>query len=242
MLRDEHQLNTTEIALYFYLLEVCNATNWVNPFKRNSAKVMADLKMNRATFNRARVRLRRCQILTYLSVNGTANTTYQLADLEAIYRDRYRPTETGSSTGNDTGVDTGGSAGSDTLNKNSKQKPKPKQKQIIKINYSDAFDFFADTANNRLLQEKFGLSDEDIAVHFKTFYDSKIDLGGLDNKSAAEIAGYFYNWLPKQLAAGQQEKGKSSAKKESFAAPGQPVRGVAAALKFADVKMRGEGA
>lgn len=37
-LHEEHSFTTTEIALYFHLLEVCNICQWKNPFKRKKLK------------------------------------------------------------------------------------------------------------------------------------------------------------------------------------------------------------
>ena len=229
--QQQHALNTTDIALYFYLLEVCNSTNWVNPFKRNTAKAMSDLKISRSSFDRSRNRLSRHGVLHYRALNGTPNVTYQLTDLEALYRNRFSKPHIGADVGTDQGYD----IGTDQLNKNSKQKPK----QIaVVVSCYDAFNFFADTKNKGLLGEKYNLNNSEIESFFKTFYDSKIDLGDLDNKTLPEIARNFYYWLPKHLAALHPEKEKSFAKKERFTAQQQPVRGVAAALKFAGVKMR----
>ncbi len=237
MLHEKHAFSATDISLYFYLLEVCNAANWVNPFKRNTAKLLADLSMTRATFFRSRTRLKNAGILNFRSSNGTPNVTYQLIDLEVMYRDRNQPVITTTVTGDDTANDTAAATGSETLNKNSKPKPK----QVAVVPYANAFDFFVDTANCILLKQRYNLQNEGIAAFFKTFYDSKIDLGDLNNKTIEEIARNFYYWLPKHLSATGKEK--SSAKKESFrnaAVNHQPLRGVAAAMKFATVKMRGE--
>jgi hypothetical protein len=238
LLHREHAFTSTEISLYFYLLEVCNSANWVNPFKRNTAKILADLKFSRSSLERARKKLQTCGIIDYKSINGTANVTYQLADLELLFRSRRQPIATASDAGNDIGSDKGSDAGNDKgrdqLNKNNK----PKQAEVV--NYSSAFDFFVNTANCRLLKEKFALDTDGLNHYFRIFYDSKIDLGDLDNKTLAETAKNFYYWLPKHLAA--QNKEKSCAKKESSYRPGaaQPLRGVAAAMKFANVKMREE--
>jgi hypothetical protein len=201
---------------------------------------MADLNIARATFFRSRGRLSKCGILNFKSINGTPNVTYNLTDLELIYRDRNKSIDPVDDPGNAIGIDPGVVTGSDTLNKNSKPKPKPKQAAVI--TYADVFNFFADTGNCRLLKEKFGLDDAAIAGFFKVFYDSKIDLGDLNNKTPAETARNFYYWLPKHLAAEQREKEKNYAKKESVRQPGkqQPLRGLAVAMKFAAVKMRGD--
>src|ERR1700712_5158678 len=99
LLHEKHALNATDTALYFYLLEVCNSTNWVNPFKRNNAKVMADLHLSRATFFRSRSKLKKAGILNFRSINGTPNVTYNLTDLELTYRDRNQPVTGNTNTG-----------------------------------------------------------------------------------------------------------------------------------------------
>jgi len=237
LLHQKHELTPTDTALYFYLLEVCNSTNWVNPFKRNNAKVLADLHISRATFFRSRSKLKKAGLLTFGPKNGTANVTYKLTDLEATYRDRNQPDTAVKGSGNDTGCDPGFVSGSVTLNKNNKPKPK----QVVVISCEQAFAFYVETMNNRMLKDRFGLDNNAMLAHFKTFYDSKIDLGDLDNKTIEQIARNFYYWLPIHLAAGQKQKEKSCAKKENHTRPNeQPLRGVAAAMKFVAVKMREE--
>ena len=233
---EKHSLTPTDTALYFYLLEVCNSTNWVNPFKRNNAKVLADLHLSRATFFRSRSKLKKAGLLTFGPQNGTANVTYKLTDLEAMYRNRNQPDTTVNDSAADTGSDPGFVAGAVTLNKNNKPKPK----QVVVITCEQAFAFYVETTNNRMLKDRFGFDNNAMLAHFKTFYDSKIDLGDLDNKTIEQIARNFYYWLPIHLAAAQKQKEKSFAKKEKTGGAGfeQPQRGFAVAMKFADVKMR----
>ncbi|MCR8558326.1 hypothetical protein KXD93_11755 [Mucilaginibacter sp. BJC16-A38] len=228
LLHEKHAFNATDTALYFYLLEVCNSTNWVNPFKRNTAKLLADLKISRSSLERSRKRLKAVGILKFRSVNGTANVTYQLSDLEAIFRDKFTTTEQGADKAADKGID----KAADQLNKNSK----PKQEVVVSC--QQAFGFYVETKNNRILSDRFRLDNYAMQDYFKIFYDSKIDLGDLNNKTIEEIARNFYYWLPKHLAANQKEK--SCAKKENYGrtANAQPLRGVAAAMKFAGVEMR----
>ncbi|TWI94049.1 hypothetical protein JN11_04866 [Mucilaginibacter frigoritolerans] len=238
MLHEKHAFSATDISLYFYLLEVCNAANWVNPFRRNNAKILADLNLARNTFIRSRRKLKELGILNYSSAKGVANVTYKLADLETLYRGRNKAVTTAADTGNDTGCGLPSGLPFDPLNKNSKPKPK----QVIVVPYANAFNFFVDTANCILLKQRYDIENEGVAAFFKTFYDSKIDLGDLNNKTIEEIARNFYYWLPKHLGATGKEK--SCVKKESIRRPEagkhQPLRGVAAAMKFATVKMRGE--
>ncbi len=232
MLHEKHELNATDTALYFYLLEICNSANWVNPFKRNTAKIMADLKISRSSLERSRKRLRSAGIIKYKSVNGTANTTYQLTNLETTFKNRFKGDEQDA----DQGIDQSMDKGTNQLNKNNKPKPKPKQAVVVSC--EQAFAFYAETRNNRLIKDRWRLDNNQVRDLFRTFYDSKIDLGDLNNKTIEEIARNFYYWLPKHLAAKQKEK--SSAKKERSAAVNhhQPQRGFAAAIKFTGVTMR----
>lgn len=234
MLHEKHSFNPTEITLYFYLLEVCNAANWVNPFKRNSVRVMADLKIARSTFFRARRRLLDAKIIDFNTQRGVANTTYRMTDLEAIYRDRNKAVTHTPGTGADTPCDTPFGTTGESLNKNTKPKPK----QAVVVPQAEAFSFFAHTENYNLLKQQYNLDDKGIAAHFSTFYRSKIDLGDLNNKTLADTARNFYYWLPKHLLAKWKEK--NCAKKERGSPVALPLRGVAVAMKFAAVKMREE--
>ncbi len=83
--QDEHQFTTTEIALYFNLLKICNSLRWANPFKRNSSKITADLGISKSTLEKSRNRLKQAGIIDFKSINGSANVTYLLADLTKIY-------------------------------------------------------------------------------------------------------------------------------------------------------------
>eukprot|EP01037_Dinobryon_pediforme_P019683 gene19683-20147_t len=203
MLHEKHSFNPTEITLYFYLLEVCNAANWVNPFKRNSVRIMADLKIARSTFFRARRRLLDAKIIDFNTQRGVANTTYRMTDLEAIYRDRNKAVTATPGTGADTPCETPFG--------------------------TTAFSFFAHTENYNLLKQQYNLDDKGIAAHFSTFYRSKIDLGDLNNKTLADTARNFYYWLPKHLLAKWKEK--NCAKKERGSPVALPLRGVAVAMK-----------
>ena len=154
LLHSKHDLNATDTSLYFYLLEVCNSANWVNPFKRNNAKIITDLRITRTTFFRSRRKLSLCGILYFKSASGKANVTYQLTDLEMVYRNRNEAVICTNSPGHGSGSDSGIGSAFGTLNKNSKPKPK----QTVVVNQADAFNFFAGTGNYRLLKEKSGLA------------------------------------------------------------------------------------
>ena len=76
---EENSFTPTEISLYFYLLEVCNLCQWKNPFKRNNAKIEADLSISYKTLKNARNSLKQAGIIDFSTKNGSPNTSYFLA-------------------------------------------------------------------------------------------------------------------------------------------------------------------
>ncbi|MDR2919706.1 MAG: hypothetical protein LBV72_10135 [Tannerella sp.] len=77
-LHELHQFSVTEIALYFHLLEICNRCSWTNPFKRNNARISADLDVSINTLKNARNHLQQSGLITFTSKAGNANVTYQI--------------------------------------------------------------------------------------------------------------------------------------------------------------------
>lgn len=182
---------------------------------------MGDLRMIKKTLERSRQRLKQCGIIDFKAARGNANITYQLIELEALFKQ-------GGGVACDVACDVAaGAAGNVALNKNNKPKPK----QLAAVDYTAALNFFNSTHNCRLLMERHQLFPLEIDACFEVFYKSKIDLGDLAGKTAEDVARNFYYWLPKHLAARQKEK--TCAKKEK----GPEQRGVAAALDFANAKM-----
>ena len=84
--QDVHQLGTSEIALYFYLLEVCNKTGWTGTFNRNNYKVMTDLSIRSyKTLQSIRDKLSNAEVLVFVQKNGEANVSYKLIELGKKY-------------------------------------------------------------------------------------------------------------------------------------------------------------
>jgi hypothetical protein len=85
--QEMNQLGTSEIAMYFYMLEIWNKTGWIGCFKRNNYKVMADLSIRSIkTLQSIRDRLQTAGILTFRQRNGVANVEYVMNDLSKFYR------------------------------------------------------------------------------------------------------------------------------------------------------------
>ncbi len=84
--QEAHQLGTSEIALYFHLLEICNKTGWTGTFNRNNYKVMSDLSIRSyKTFQSVRDKLSSAGIIVFVQKNGDANCRYELNDLGKKY-------------------------------------------------------------------------------------------------------------------------------------------------------------
>lgn len=85
--QEVNQLGISEIAFYFYLLEVWNKTGWTGTFKRNNYKVMADLSIKSyKTLQSVRDKLKAAGVLSFVQRNGDANTEYRMLDLGNFYQ------------------------------------------------------------------------------------------------------------------------------------------------------------
>lgn len=192
--QEEHSLSTTDIALYFNLLKICNAAKWVNPFKRNTAKILSDLCISRPTLERSRNRLKQAGLIEFKSLNGSPNVTYVVADLTKNI--------TAIVTACDKGIVTGHDAGRDTLNSSNTIRGKVVEFEIVN-------DFLTTTATFRHLGEKYKVP---IPLKFKEFWDLKVDLGEFNNQTKEDLVKFFSYWLPKNLIIESDIKKQSEPK------------------------------
>ncbi|MDR2084366.1 MAG: hypothetical protein LBP67_05165 [Bacteroidales bacterium] len=81
---EEHSFNTTEVAVYFHLLEICNICHWKNPFKRNNSKIEADLGISFNTLKNARNKLRQAGLIRFETRNGSPNVIYTLSNFDEV--------------------------------------------------------------------------------------------------------------------------------------------------------------
>lgn len=79
-----HSFSTTEIALYFYLVEIFNICQWTNQIKRNNRRTEADLDISFNTLKSARNRLQQAGLIYFKSVNGNANVSYSLSNFDEV--------------------------------------------------------------------------------------------------------------------------------------------------------------
>lgn len=77
-------LDTTCIALYSYLIRVCNDCRRQNPFKRRNDKIEGDLGISRNTLIKARESLSECGLISFRTQNGVANVEYTLSNIDEV--------------------------------------------------------------------------------------------------------------------------------------------------------------
>lgn len=76
---NQHSFNTTEIALYFYMIEVFNLCHWKDQIKRNNRRVEADLGISFVTLKNARNKLQQAGVLFFETKTKNANVSYTLS-------------------------------------------------------------------------------------------------------------------------------------------------------------------
>jgi predicted transcriptional regulator len=225
---EEHLFGPTEIALYFHLLDISNKCNWTNPFKRRNTKICSDLNISKPTLDRSRNKLSQAGLIRFISVGkGDPNIKYILMDGTEKEQEKLKNITSDVTTPVTSPV-------TSNVQHNINLKQKQNLGEVEAITSDAGFNFFKQTANCRLLREKYNLETDDLELHFKNFFDSKVDLGEFKNKKLEDIARNFYYWLPIHIQI--LEKEKSSGQKEKAH---EAQRGVAAVLTaFSNVKRR----
>ena len=82
--QDNNQHNVTEIALYFYLMNVANRGCWANSFQRLNARIMLDLGVSSKTLSKARNGLKQSGLIDFKTTKGSKYTTYTFGRLPDI--------------------------------------------------------------------------------------------------------------------------------------------------------------
>ncbi|HEY4326133.1 MAG TPA: Lin1244/Lin1753 domain-containing protein [Mucilaginibacter sp.] len=84
-------------------------------------------------------------------------------------------------------------------NKEKDNKENNTSEKLVVVDFEVANNFFIESRNCRVLQEINKIPQDDISIYFKRFFDEKIDIGELNNKSPGDIVKHFTMWLPKIL-------------------------------------------
>lgn len=116
-----HSFNVTDIALYFYLLDVFNICQWTNQIKRNNRKVETDLGISYKTLVNSRNRLQQAEVLYFKSKNGNANVSYSLGKFTEVEGE------------------VGGEVGDEVRARSGKSKDKHKLNKTFKIKEREVF-------------------------------------------------------------------------------------------------------
>ena len=83
-LHEAYQFTVTEIALYFYLMEVRNKCLWADSIKRNNAKITVDLSISFHTLQNARNKLKQAGAFDFKTQNGSPNVIYTFANFAKV--------------------------------------------------------------------------------------------------------------------------------------------------------------
>ena len=70
----EFNFSDKEIALYFYLLNVCNRLTWKNPFGQSNAMMIAKFGWGKTSFDSAKKRLKDAGLIDFKAGDGRGNT------------------------------------------------------------------------------------------------------------------------------------------------------------------------
>ncbi len=75
---------------------------------------------------------------------------------------------------------------------------------IVVVEYAQAFNFFLESKNFRVLQEVHKIDEVSIKKFFERFYNEKVDIGELNNKTAGDMVKHFTMWLPKIIVSNKK--------------------------------------
>ncbi|RLJ31398.1 hypothetical protein CLU97_0816 [Chryseobacterium sp. 7] len=73
-----HSFNSTEIALYMYLIRINDLCSWKESFKHNNSKIIAGIKVTFKTLANARNKLKQAGMIDFVTKNGASETLYSL--------------------------------------------------------------------------------------------------------------------------------------------------------------------
>jgi hypothetical protein len=87
IIHEEYAFSPESVALYFYLLKINNTLSWKASFRRNNAKIQADLSIHRKKLLEAKKELADSGLIDFSSSKTNGNVTY------SICRNKLNPNE-----------------------------------------------------------------------------------------------------------------------------------------------------
>lgn len=152
-LNKEHAFNTSEIALYFHLLDVSNSLSWKNPFRQGNIQICAAIGISEPTVKTARNKLFQVGLIEFKSGKVKRELTeYRLIEL------------VGESLGKTLGVNLGEGIGEnnfhlnvlgENLGKNNLHQSQPQTfHQSLANAFTEPFDFNKQKQNKTKLNKK----------------------------------------------------------------------------------------
>lgn len=94
---------------------------------------------------------------------------------------------------------------------------------IVVVEYACAKDFFLSSRNFRVLKDLNHLDDFQMENFFKRYYDEKIDIGELNNKTESDMVKHFSMWLPKIILSEKNNKNGNKLEKPRLEVIGNTI-------------------
>lgn len=206
---EEHSFTTTEVALYFYLLKVCNICHWKNPFKRNNSKIEADLGICYGTLKNARNKLQQLGLISFKTLSGSPNVVYTLLNFREVNVEVDNENTVEVDNEDTVEVD----SLKDKLNETKLNNERETPARELFFTIENLFKEFSEHSWLEQVGMNYQISPEKIKKFFKEFCDELLLKGGL--KSKEDFKSHFINWLKIQITKNnvnkpQRPKGKFS--------------------------------
>lgn len=199
---ERHSFNTTDIALYFHLVEICNICTWENPFKRNNARICADLSITLNTLKNARNKLKQANLIDFDSMQGNANVKYELK-------------ESRSSKFDEVGIDVDSDVSVEVVTKLPPIKDKHKLNKTFKIKEREVFveekylQVLSEMQNDRIWSDPLCMNTQTTPKEFQEklieFFVLRTNEGLVEVPILKECRQHFANWL--RVSKQQSQKG-----------------------------------
>ena len=203
---EEHSFRTVDIALYFYLLKVNNDCSWKEYFKRNNRKIEVDLSISFNTLKDSRNRLKNAGLINFKTVNGDANTSYQIINTSS----NFDKVSTEVAIEVSTEVSTRSAPIKDKLNKtklNKREESTPSEisvfdqfKNKLDLDLSQCLE---SVLENQQYLEVIAMNNRlgsiESSIDWVNAFFKQLQNEGVETKSINDFKSHFGRWLPKQL-------------------------------------------
>lgn len=178
---------STDIALYFYLLDINNSCHWLESFKHNNKAIQAVLNISFKTLSKARENLCRKGLIRFQTQNGSPNVSYQILTYSYTFGEFPKVSN----------------KVRDEINKKEIKINNIKEDVVDFIDYRSYLKSDESLLKKKSIYQLFKLQSgslEKIFSLFETFQNAKWKI---EYSSIEDIHNHFINWLNNQEALGK---------------------------------------